>query len=96
MKSKLDIKGSRIRAIEDDKEICFYDTRYIDPGFQQWKNGQFIASYYIKTLLKDREQLERKGLNLYANEPEWKISGEEMKEVFNWLYNKQLNKRGEK
>jgi hypothetical protein len=65
----------------DSRTIAFYDTKQANDTI--WPIGQFTGgSYYIETLLKDRQQLEEGGLNLHGGVEEWSASPDEMKKVF--------------
>jgi hypothetical protein len=78
------VKGSPY-GLEDclthDKEepvIEFYDTRHsFDMG-----RGQFVARYYLSTLIEAAE--EDSGLDLCGYEPSWKITAQNLRDVVNF------------
>ena len=64
--------------------IRFYDADYAGhSGFDP--QGQFIASYYVETLMTDRDRLESCGLDLCGYEPKWKLTGNQMTDIFKTL-----------
>jgi len=71
----------------DDKlrmTIRFYDSK----NLVSEKNplGQFTGGgYFVTTLLAGRKRLEKKGLDLNFDVESWKVSPEEMKQVFRLL-----------
>lgn len=67
---------------KDEPMIEFYDARKETLN----KLGQFVSSYYVSTLLKDRRKLEDNGLNLDMCVRDWNVSGVNMEEIFDWIY----------
>lgn len=63
---------------EDRPIVKFYDLRYTK-GFTP--QGQFVADYYVKTLLEDPGY----GLNLNCGVPAWSICAETMDLIKTWL-----------
>lgn len=65
----------------DSKELLveFYDARHPTNGDPI--SGQFIASYYLSTLL-DRSS--GSGLNLDGGVPDWQVDGKSMDDVMTW------------
>lgn len=71
------------RYNEESKPIIrFYDALFAgNPRFEVI--GQFTGgSYYLETLLRDREDLCRQGLSLHGGVKEWYVTGEQMRHVF--------------
>jgi hypothetical protein len=69
-------------AIIHDKDrplVEFYDCRYtkINP------RGQFVSRYYASTLLESENR--GGGLSLYGDVPEWTVSAEDMKTVYQYI-----------
>jgi hypothetical protein len=82
-------------TLETDKYnktvISFYDAEYKnDPRFTIGK-GQFVTSYYVSTLTRDKDSLCQYGLNLDAGIPEWSLTGKQMTEVFNTIDKKEYS-----
>jgi hypothetical protein len=67
----------------EDPMIEFWDLSITKPPFG--KAGQFVARYYLKTLLADRKRLERIGLDLMGYEAAWKVDAPLMVAVYLWL-----------
>lgn len=63
--------------------VRFYDARYPhDRGLKAQFTG---ASYYVSTLMEDRDRLSRYGLNLHGGVDDWAVDAASMREVFTWL-----------
>lgn len=66
--------------------VEFYDGRY-----NHTPDGQFIAEYYVSTVLKDNASLRNFGLDLmgytisFPGLPEWKINARTVGMVYDWL-----------
>lgn len=58
-----------------DNKVKFYDARY-----EHTNHGQFVASYYVSTILEGNS-----GLCLDGGVPDWKISAEAMSRIRAWL-----------
>jgi hypothetical protein len=67
---------------EKETMIEFYDSRYPHTEF-----GQFVARYYLSTLMHDRHW--DRGLCLHGGVPGWEIDGSTMlrtmKSISDWL-----------
>lgn len=61
--------------------VEFYDNRFIDD--KDWKHGQFVARYYVTTLLESGHYPD--GLSFLKNEPSLNVSTELMAEIIKWL-----------
>lgn len=64
---------------EDRPGVEFYDTRYVE-GFTPL--GQFVSRYFVDTILA---MAAFGGLHLLTSEPSWKIDGQSMRVVREWL-----------
>ena len=67
--------------------ISFYDAEYANAK-TFGKLGQFVSSYYVSTLIEDQKSLKRCGLDLCGYERKWKLTGDQMKKVFETLTTK--------
>ena len=74
-------KGGLLTHDGDMPLVEFLDGDY---DFEPWlgTKGQFVASYYISTLL---EMGPYHGLCLEGGEPKWTLGSVEMQEVRSWL-----------
>lgn len=63
--------------------ISFYDSDYAGPRFTE--HGQHVATYYISTLLERRAGHERAGLDLCGYVEKWKLTPEQMREVYQMI-----------
>lgn len=67
--------------------VEFYDARHESDT----NLGYFVSRYYASTLLgldkwsKPRQPGEYRGIDLYGGQNEWKIDGETMKRVEDWV-----------
>ena len=69
--------------VKGEPMIEFYDFRYTGDGFGQ--RGQFVARYYLSTLVDDEARLSRTGLCLHGGVPGWSVSASEMCEVYEYI-----------
>jgi|SRR5579871_1404674 hypothetical protein len=60
--------------------VSFYDTRFAFTA-----HGQFVADYYVETLIEDEAELCNRGLALVGYVPEWSIDPGNMVRVISWL-----------
>lgn len=81
-KGMLDIDGKDgpMRVVIKSKNVEFYDLRY-----PHTPDGQHISSYYVKTLLKDEDELKRRGLDLQGGVDSWKVPASSMRKVFEFI-----------
>lgn len=71
---------------EHGKVVAFYDATARRDVAQWVKHGQFVSSYYLSTLMTDREDLSEGGLCLDGgNADVWTVPAESMRTVFKWL-----------
>lgn len=70
---------------EDREGVEFYDARYDHTRF-----GQFVSRYYVHTIQQGapghHHTVAETGLDLMGYEPAWKIDGQTMHYVRQWLY----------
>jgi hypothetical protein len=76
-------KYGRNDCLVNDKSamVEFYDSRYTDGDFAD--RGQFVARYYITTLLEGSQY--PNGLCLDGGIPAWSVSADGMKEVLEYI-----------
>jgi hypothetical protein len=76
-------KYGRNDCLVNDKGamVEFYDSRYTDSDFAD--RGQFVARYYVVTLLEDSHY--PNGLCLDGGIPAWSVSADGMKEVLEYI-----------
>jgi hypothetical protein len=76
-------KYGRNDCLVNDKGamVEFYDSRYTDGDFAD--RGQFVARYYVVTLLEDSHY--PNGLCLDGGIPAWSVSADGMKEVLEYI-----------
>jgi len=76
-------KYGRNDCLVNDKGamVEFYDSRYTDGDFAE--RGQFVARYYVVTLLEDSHY--PNGLSLDGGIPAWSVSADGMKEVLEYI-----------
>ena len=77
--------GLRDCLVHNEAEplIEFYDNRYTDAD--DWKRGQFIARYYLSSLMANAFVHAMFGLILDTEINDWRVSSGIMAEIFHWL-----------
>jgi len=75
---------------EDEPVVEFFDARY--PFWSDTDGqvlGQFVSSYYVKTLLsKDgcsTTDSRETGIDLHGGEPDWFVTGEQVAKALEYL-----------
>lgn len=67
---------------KDDPLVEFYDASQDKDKFTEY--GQFVTRYYLKTIL-DRDPQSNAGLMLDGGSPAWVMSGENMREIYEFF-----------
>ena len=77
--------GLRDCLVHNEAEplIEFYDNRYTDAD--EWIRGQFIARYYLSSLMANAFAHSMYGLILDTEINDWRVSSGIMTQIFHWL-----------
>jgi len=74
-----DAYGRSLTSTVNDLTVFFYDSS-VNWNRGEYPLGQFVASYYVRTILDCTA-----GLRLDGGVPAWTVSAEEMQKIIKWL-----------